>query len=85
MDSNADGLINEPEEEHDEAGQSLGIKQFLDLGNKFIEGATLIGNAVGNVEGKSILHGLESVVNVSGFFTPHRLKHSTDSGPTKSS
>jgi hypothetical protein len=70
MDSNTDGLIDEPEEKHDESGQSFGIKQFFDLGNEFIEGATLIGNAVGNVEGKSILHGLGSVVNVSGIL-PH--------------
>jgi hypothetical protein len=71
MDSNTDGLINEFEEEHDECGQSFGIEQFLDLGNQFIERATLIGNAVGNVESESILQGLGSVVNVSGFSLPH--------------
>ena len=70
-DSNRDGLINEPEKKHDETGQSFGVEQFLNFGDQFIERATLIGNAVGNVEGKSLLQGLGSVVNVSGCSIPH--------------
>ena len=84
MKSNTDGLIDEPEEEHDESGQFFGVEQFLELGNELIDGATLIGYAVGNVEAKSTLHGLETLVNLSRFFTPHRLKRSTDSGPKSS-
>ena len=65
MNSNTDGLINESQEEHGESRQSLGIEKYLDLGNQFIERATLIGNAIGNFEGKGILQGLGSMVNVS--------------------
>jgi hypothetical protein len=71
IDPNTDALINEPEEKHDESGQSFGVEQFLDLADQFIERATLIGNAIGNFEGECILHGLGSVVNVSGFSLPH--------------
>jgi len=71
IDSDTDGLINESEEEFDESRQSFGVEQFLDLGNQFIERATFIENAVGNFESESILQGLGSVVNVSGFSLPH--------------
>jgi hypothetical protein len=50
------------------------------LGNKFIERATLIGNAVENFESEGILLRLGAVVNVRSIFTPHGLKPSTHSG-----
>ena len=47
IDAHTDGLVNEPEEKYHESGQAFRVEEFFDLGNQFIERATLIGNAVG--------------------------------------
>ena len=80
IDADTDGLVNEPEEKHHESRHPLGVEEIPDLGNEFIERATLVGNAVGNFESESILQGLGAVVNVRGIFTPRSLKPSTHSG-----
>ncbi len=80
IDDHTDGLVNESEEKHHESGQTFRVEEVPDLGNEFIERATLIGNAVGNFESEGILQGLGAVINVRGIFTPHSLKPSTHSG-----
>ena len=80
IDAHADGLVNEPQEKYHESGQTFRVEEVPDVGNEFIERATLIGNAVGNFESEGILQGLGAVVNVRGIFTPRSLKPSTHSG-----
>ena len=80
IDDHTDGLVNESEEKHHESGQTFRVEEVPDLGNEFIERATLIGNAVGNFESEGILQGLGAVINVRGIFTPDGLKPSTHSG-----
>ena len=58
VDAYTHGLVNEPEEKYYESGQPFRVEEIFDLGNELIEGATLIGNAVGNFESESILQGL---------------------------
>ena len=81
VDAYTDGLVNEPEEKYYESGQPFRVEEIFDLGNELIEGATLIGNAVGNFESESILQGLGAVVIVRDIFAPRSLKLSTHSGP----
>ncbi|MDB4526989.1 hypothetical protein N9207_00620 [bacterium] len=81
VDAYTDGLVNEPEEKYYESGQPFRVEEIIDLGNELIEGATLIGNAVGNFESESILQGLGAVVIVRSIFAPRSLKLSTHSGP----
>ena len=81
VDAYTDGLVNEPEEKYYESGQPFRVEEIFDLGNELIEGATLIGNAVGNFENESISQGLGAVVIVRGIFAPRSLKLSTHSGP----
>ena len=80
VDAYTDGLVNEPEEKYYESGQPFRVEEIFDLGNELIEGATLIGNAVGNFESESILQGLGAVVIVRSIFAPRSLKPSTHSG-----
>ncbi|MDC0503804.1 hypothetical protein OAN94_05965 [Verrucomicrobiales bacterium] len=81
VDAYTHGLVNEPEEKYYESGQPFRVEEIFDLGNELIEGATLIGNAVGNFESESILQGVGAVVIVRGIFAPRSLKLSTHSGP----
>lgn len=48
IDSNTDVLVNQSEKKHNKSRNSFRMIDILDLGNQFIERATLVGNAVGN-------------------------------------